>query len=392
MYRAATFCVVFCLATLGFAQTSAVEPASSTASQQLVYVVDGSTLTTYNINSQTLQATEAGTTQMLQSVYPNIITSPNGHVVYYTAYQNTSQVGQKLYVYSTNTSGVPNGQPIQSISAQGFFSPFVDPTGKFLYVVHQGAVGSSYTTYTIRRYAIDPSTGKLSLPLTEASYKLDSYSSGLYCSLSLYGMNPAGTKLYDVVFCGYPHGGSEATYYERSVDPQTGALGPDQQIYSWDNASGAGHEFSFVKGFAFDFVISNFGSNANAVDIYWLKPSLKTPAISCTPSMLADCGSFATALAHPSAQYVFLSIPPSYVTDIAKVELNSKQIVGTSSTIPYEVRLFSPDGKIAYAAYDVNSAMNIQIYGFNASTAQVTAGGLISVPSNLDAWFAAERH
>ena len=84
--------------------------------------------------------------------------------------------------------------------------------------------------------------------------------------------------------------------------------------------------------------------------------------------------------------------PLTYITNIDKVELNSKQIVATSSTIPYEVQQFSPDGKIAYAANDVNPALNIQIYGFNVNTAQVTAGGLISVPSDLDSWFAAERH
>ncbi len=95
-------------------------------------------------------------------------------------------------------------------------------------------------------------------------------------------MNPAGTKLYDAVFCGYPHGGSEATYYERSVDSQTGALGPDQQIYSWNNANGEDHWVYFVKGLAFDFVIPNVGQNSNAIDIYWLKPYLKTPAVSCT--------------------------------------------------------------------------------------------------------------
>ncbi len=72
--------------------------------------------------------------------------------------------------------------------------------------------------------------------------------------------------------------------------------------------------------------------------------------------------------------------------------MSSKQIVGTSSTIPYEVQQFSPDGTIAYAANDVNTALNIQIYGFNVNNAQVTAGALISVPSNLDSWFTAERH
>jgi hypothetical protein len=82
---------------------------------------------------------------------------------------------------------------------------------------------------------------------------------------------------------------------------------------------------------------------------------------------------------------------PQQTTDIDKVDFSSKQFLATSSTIPYEVQQFSPDGSIAYAANDVNTALDIQIYGFNVSDAQVTAGGSIDVPSGLDSWFAVER-
>lgn len=143
----------------------------------------------------------------------------------------------------------------------------------------------------------------------------------------------------------------------------------------------------------FDFVVPNdYQHNVNFVDIYRVHPNLSTPLIHCTGSMLADCGSDSYGLAHPSAQYVFMVTPITFMTNIDKVELNSKQIVATSSTIPYEVQQFSPDGKIAYAANDINTALNIQIYGFNVNTAQVTAGGLINVSSDLDSWFPAERH
>jgi len=88
----------------------------------------------------------------------------------------------------------------------------------------------------------------------------------------------------------------------------------------------------------------------------------------------------------------FMVRPQTYMMDIDKVDLNTKKIVGTSSTIPYEIRQFSPDGKIVYAANDINPALHIQIYGFNVSTGKVTHGGLTSVPSDLDSWFAEERH
>ncbi len=388
MFRAVPLCVIVCLASLTFAQSSPSNVGSSSP-LQIVYVIDGSTLTTYNVDAQTLQPTSVGTTTLQESVYPGLTTSPNGRILYYTAYQNFNQQGEKLYVYNTNSLGVPNSQPIQTLGANADYSFQVDPTGKFLYLVHQGPVGSQYTSYFIIRFVIDPSTGKISQPVTEAKYKLDS--NALYCSLGISGMNAAGTKLYDTISCSYPHGGTRETYYERTVDPTTGALGPDQEVLAWDNGTGFDQNVQFVKDLVFDLVINNIQQGANQLNVYHLKPNLSTPLIQCTASMLADCGNDFFGRAHPSAQYIFMVNPQTSMTNIDKVELSSKQIVATSSTIPSEVQQFSPDGKIAYAANDVNTALNIQIYGFNVNTAQVTAGGLISVPSDLDSWFPAER-
>jgi len=389
MYRALTLALLVCMASLTFAQITPSNPTGSTAPLQIVYVIDGSTLTTYNVNSQTLQATDVGTTTLKQSVYPGLVTSPNGHIVYYTAFQNLDQQGEYLYVYNTNSSGVPNSQPVQSISVKGVYSLQVDPTGKFLYVVQQGTGSNGFYPANIIRAVIDPATGKLSQPTTVAKYKLES--STVFCYLSIFGMNAAGTKLYDEISCGYPHGGAEATYNERTVDTQTGALGPDQQVYYWNNSSGGGEFVQFVKNLMFDFVIpNNYQQDINEVNVYALQPNVTTPLIQCTASMLANCGSDAFGLTHPSAQYVFL-FNPQQTTDIDQVDLNSQQIVGTGSVIPYRVEQFSPDGSIAYAANDVNTGLDIQIYGFNTTNAQVTAGGAISVPSGLDSWFAVER-
>jgi hypothetical protein len=386
MYRAASLCALLCLATLTFAQTPST-------TLQLVYVIDGSTLTTYNVHPQTLQATEAGRTTLQQATYPYLATSPNGHTIYYTAFQNTNQQGERLYVYNTNGSGVPDSRPVQSLSLTRVWSILVDPTGKFLYLVHEGTPGSQYTRYTIVRYVINPTTGRISQPVAEATYTLDSVISGLYCSLGIFGMNAAGSKLYDEIDCSYPHGGNEVTYNERTVNTQTGVLGPDQKVYYWNNSSGGGEKVQFVKNLMFDFVVpNNYQQNINEVNVYPLRPNVSNPLIKCDASILANCGSDYGLSAHPSAQYVFLYNSQSSGTEIDKVDLSSKQIVATSSTIPYEVQQFSPHGSIAYAANDVGTALNIEIYGFNVANGNVTAGGLISVPSDLDSWFTAERH
>ena len=385
MHRASALSLFVCFAAMTFAQ-------ASNAPLQLVYVVDGSTLTTYSIDQATLQVTEVGTTTLPESVYPYFVPSPNGHVLYYSAYQNYEQQGEMLYVYNTNNSGLPDSQPIQTLNAKGLFSFLVDPTGKFLYLVYQGPSGPEYTPYTMIRLLIDPKTGKLSQPVKEASYELYSGTGGSeICWLYVFGMNAAGTKLYDEISCSY-HGGGSAAFNERTVDTNAGSLGPDQQVYSWNNSSGGGERVYFVKNLVFDFVIPNdFQQNVDFLDVYPLRPNVTSPLIQCTASMLSDCASD-YGIVHPSAKYVFMFNPQTPKTNIDLVDLNSRQIVPTSSTIPYEVQQFSPDGTIAYAADDVGTALNIQIYGFNVANAQVTAGGSISVPSDLDSWFAAERH
>ena len=389
MHRVVTLFFLACLTSFTLAQASTPNPNTPSSPLQIVYVIDGSTLTTYDINAETLQATEIGTTNLEESVDPRLTTSLNGHVVYYTAYQNINQQGERLYVYDTDSSGVLNTQPVQSISVNGIYSLQVDPNGRFLYMIQEGTGSNGFVPYAIVRAVIDPATGKISQPVAEAKYKLES--STVFCSPSIFGMNASGTKLYDEIFCTYPHGGAEATYNERSVDPQTGTLGRDQKIYYWNNSSGGGEVVQFVKNLMFDFVIpNNYQQDINEVNVYPLEPNVTTPLIQCTASMLANCGSDNFGLAHPSAQYVFL-FNPQQTTDIDQVDLSSKQFLATSSTIPYRVEQLSPDGSIAYAANDLNNGLNIQIYGFNVANAQVTSGGSISVPSDLDSWFAVER-
>jgi hypothetical protein len=146
----------------------------------------------------------------------------------------------------------------------------------------------------------------------------------------------------------------------------------------------------FANNLLFAFVgYFNQGPNANLVDVYQTSnPS--TPAINCTTAMLAICGDFGSALAHPSGEYVFLSGSTS-VTDIGAVNLSTQQISQTSS-IPYYVGKFSPDGTIVYATTYVNSTSEIELYGFDVSTGQVTQGGSLSEPSNEDAWWTTERY
>ncbi|HEY1657743.1 MAG TPA: hypothetical protein VGG14_05315 [Candidatus Sulfotelmatobacter sp.] len=394
MRRFFAFFVLAGLCSVAFAQEGRDPSNSSSPSSapvQVVYVIDSATLTTYNINSQTLQATEVGTLTLPESVYPGIFASQNGKFLYYTAFENYSQQGQKLYVYQTNASGVPNSTPVQTLSVTRLGGLVIDPVSNFIYAEFAGPQGSEDTPYAIERYVVDPATGKISQPVVEAKYSLASSEGGLFCSLSIMNVNSAGTELYDGIPCSNPFG-EQAAYNERAITASTGALAPDVQIYSWNNdESESTQSVYFVKNLLFDFV-DNYGeTNANQVNIYPIQPNVTTPVISCGTDQFAPCGDFIDALVHPSAQYVFLTDPTS-TTYIGKVNLNLRQINPESSSIPYEVQAFSPDGTIAYGANDVNGALDIEIYGFNAATGAVTQGGTISVPSDLDSWVAAERY
>jgi hypothetical protein len=379
-----TFCLLFCLSAFSFAQNSSQIIASSAPSSavQVVYVVDGSTLTTYNVDPQTLQATAVGTLTLPQSTYPGVVTSPNGRFLYYSAYLNDSQKDRELYVYDTNASGVPGPNPVQQVKATHLEELVVDPSGKFLYRISVGPTSAQFTTpYDIVRNLINPQNGKLSAPIAEATYTLDSNVSGNDCNLGILGFNTAGTEMYDGIFCYGPHASATITYNQRSVDPQTGALGPDQEIYNYSSyAASENVSVQLAGNLMFAFVsYYNQGPNANLVDVYQL-PNVTTPQVNCATSMLAACGDFIFGLAHPSGKYVFLT-DPTNATDIGAVNLSTQQITQTSS-IPYEVQQFSPDGTLAYAVNDVNPVLDVEIYGFDVSTGAVTQGGTISVPSD----------
>ncbi len=386
-------CLLLCLSSFAFTQTlnrgSEAAPAPAPP-VEVFYVVDGSTLTTYNIDSQTFEPSAVGTTTMPLSKYPRLVTSPNGQFLYYLTDFDFSNTDQMLYVYDTDAMGVPANTPVQAMNAGQLAGLVANPGGTFLYSVAVGSVGQQLTRqYAIVRNTIDPTTGKLTQPVTEATYQLDSDASGNDCSLSALGFNPAGTIMYDGIFCGGPHASGSSTYNQRTVDLQTGALGPDQQVYGFSYYAGSGYaNVQFENNFMFAFVsYDNQGPNADVVDVFQL-PNVTTPVVNCTASMLAVCGDFGYPLAHPSGEDVFLQVSNN-LTEIGQVNLETQQSVEVNS-LPYGVYMFSPDGKIAYG--QASGPHEIYISGFNPANGEVKLGGTIHLPHVLDYWVAAERY
>ena len=167
------------------------------------------------------------------------------------------------------------------------------PNGKFLYTVEEGTPDKELIVpYAIVRRLTDEKDGTLGQPVTETTYHLDGDVHANDCNLLILEFNTSGTAMYDVVSCTGADGTSDETYYERSVDSQTGALGPDQQIYTWNYVNGDGQEnIQFVNNLMFDFGNADFPPR-DWVNIYQVKPNVTTPLVNCTSSMWAVCGGF----------------------------------------------------------------------------------------------------
>lgn len=390
MPRSLLSCVLVCVSSFAFAQGSRAQihsGAGSSPAVQIVYVMRGANLTTYNINPQTLEATAVGSLTVPQSTVPGVVMSPNGHFLYFMAAKDISNQGRMIYVYATNDSGVPQNPPVQEFSVANLYSGPVF-SGNFAYEIFEGTPGPEYTSFAIKRYVFDSSTGMLSSPQIEAEYELTDGTEG--CYPNLIGPNASGSELYDYIYCFNPEGTS-ARYNQRAIDAQTGALGPDVEIYAWATDFPAGVGVQLANGFLFAFNKPGDDEPNSSIKVYPIQPNSKTPVATCTAAQMLSCGDFVFGLAHPSGQYVFLT-DSSNTTDVGAVDLSTETIRGPVSSIPYEVQQFSPDGSLVYGVNDVGNAMDLEIYGFDASNGSVTQGGTISVPSVLDSWWPEERN
>lgn len=394
MLRRFYFYLTLCFSFFVVVQNLAAQTTNSTTSSnrlQVVYVIQGNTILTYNVDPQTLYPTQVGSLTLNNTgvAYYGLYSSPNDHFIYLIAY-NTN-LSKHLSVYRTDASGAPQAPSTQGMSFNNFYGMEFDPRANFAYAVFGSPTGLYNTEYHIRRYLVNPTNGNLTSAVSEAKYVLPGNPSGEYCDLATAGFNPAATTLYYEVLCS-SHDGISGTYYERSVNTTTGALGPDVQIYSWNNGTQGFESIQFVANHMFDFVMTNnYQPSPNSVNVYPIVPNTKTRLIHCTGAMLEACGS-ATGVAHPSGNYAFMAISGDTI-QIDRVELAAHKIVDTGNYIPYQFAKFSPDGSLVYGNLNLSGGdFYIEIYGFNVATSGVTPGGAIYVPSGLDPWIVAERY
>ncbi len=365
---------------------------SQPAPLELVYLQDGTTLTTFDVNPETLYARQVGQSVALpMTTFNSIVPSLNGQILY--IFGLDSAQNQHLWVYATDNSGVPQTPALQELPANGVYSFELDSSANFAYAILGTPATQGATRYSIERFTIDSTTGKLSPPALVAQYPL--YGP---CTQGAEGANPAldslnatGQKFYDHWFCVY-HDSIDATYYERTANLQTGSLGQEIEIYSWNNGDQGFDTVNIKNNQIFDYSLPNdFNYGISTFSVYPILPNSTTPALQCAASMLEACGYAYGELLYPSGQYAFFQIATD-TYDIASIDLATKTVTDTGSYIPSQIAAFSPDGSIVYGFQLQSTSYTIPIYGFNAKTAQVTNNGyVILAPSNQDTFWPVYR-
>lgn len=379
----AAFCLCLSLSVTAFSVTgSRAEPtrwnSPSASSTEVVYLVANTTLLTYDVDRTTGNPTEQGQGVTLDSVTNTVLVpSANDHFLYVTGYDATSS--EYLWVYATDSTGVPLLPAIQAVSlTDGAFSIgnfVIDPTGTLAYVAEERLNPIGDMLAKITKFSIDPATGLV----TRAAQAAATYKANGPCtpvaeaSFYIYGFNPAGTVMYDYWNCNYPYANNSAIYFSRSVNPTTGALGNDHEIFDWADGNSGADFVNFTPSSLIYFSIPNNTSQGmNSVNVYSLQGSLE---FSCTGSMLEACGYGIGNTFDRTGKFDLIQIS-SDSTQITKLEPSAKKIVDTGNYIQGNFQAFAPDDALIYT-YDPSSSNPwlFPIYVFNSTTGAVTYTG-----------------
>jgi hypothetical protein len=355
------------------AQTAPASPVEA------LYVVSDSGIQTYDVDPQTGMPTDEGLT-VVEPESPIVFPSANDHFLYVVG-TNPGTGKQELWVYATTATGVPQTE-IQQVTLPNYVSDFtIERSGALAYAVWSNRNSHGEEAAGIFSFTINPTTGLVTAgPTLAATYPPNGpCDAGASAGLGLIGFNPSGNQLDEGWFCD-DHDSVTETYYTRQVNQQTGALGPDVQIFTWQNGSQGSVYVNITPPALFDFNIPNdFNKGISSLSVY-PPTGGTTPLFTCTAAMLEACGYAVSDAVDPLGNYVFFQVGTNN-TQITKVDLPASQIVNTGYFIPDLVMSFSPDGTLIYT-HDVNvtNSWIIPIYLFNPATGAVTEGGKISLP------------
>ncbi len=342
---------------------------SSSSSIDVAYVVSTGSLQTYDIDPSTGEPTAEGQPLTIPTQGALVVPSADGHFLYVFGLED---IGSRVWVYSTDSRGVPHRAPLQILDTPAEIIQFkIDPNRRLAY--------ASDFSGKIWLFTIDPKTGLVGKhSRIVATSKRNGpcgtrwYDTGYFL---LDGFNSDGSRLYEDWGC-ISFDTYGAHYYVRDIDRSTGKLGPNREIFAWDvNQGDEGDAVSFTKKSMIDFH-NAAGGPENAVNVYPPNGGSK-PLFSCTVTMLQACGYASSAYADPLGKYLFLQISND-VAQIAKIDMTAKTIVDTGNFVPQQMTEMSPDRILLYTRSQDNPNV-IPIYVFDPQTGAVQQGGTIYV-------------
>jgi len=347
---------------------------------EVAYLLEGSTVHTYDVDPTTGNPTEQGSGVALDSVSNTVfLPSSNGHFIYVTGYDSSNV--ERLWVYSTDSTGVPQLPAVEALNlTDGSATTYdfvINSTGTLAFAAESAYTAQYYAMAKISRFKIDPNTGIATKSLKAAA----TYPKNGPCLLSatayfhVYGFNPAGTGLFDDWQCWYPFANDSAMYYKRSVD-QTGALGPETQFFSWlDQNEGQDVVNITPNSLVYFSIPDNTSYGMNSVNVYSLNGQQQ---FSCNASMLEACGYGLWNFVDPLGKFDLIEVAPD-LTDITRINLTTKKLVDTNNYVQGYFMAFAPDDALIYTQQANQSNPWIYpIYVFNPTTgAAAYTGGAI---------------
>ncbi len=367
MYRFSAFAQACCFVLSIFATSSLLH-----AQHHVFYLSAGSSITTYNVDPTTGTPTQVGTLTISGAQFiSNIVPAPNDHFIY--VYWTNANSKNTLSVYDTNTSGVPQSTPVQTLSASGLGPLFIHKSGKYAYVIHTTSGQNGYSE-TLYLYHVNQTTGVL----TRDSKIQATYGPDYYYQESLVSFNKAGTRLYDVWSVSFDH---ENNYYYsyHPIAETTGQLSPDVGTYFYaSNYDGLDEQY-----FTTHYILNLHGDGGytnTQLNVFPNKKNPQQPTFTCTVSMLDACGNYYRYWISADEQYVLIGDNNTNETVIGRIEGSSKQIAQTGSISGLPTLYISPDNQLIYAADSFGSS--VQVYVFNAANGTATSGGSVTFNSS----------
>ena len=346
----------------------------------VLYIVTANTIQTYNVDPTYGSATLYGTlsTPMSTPDYPLVVPGANDHFIYVLCTSTAYWVrGVRIFVYGTDSNGVPQDPPVQTLDFPNGLGTFmIDPAGTLAYAVETVKNFSQQSEFGISAFAINPDTGVLT---QFSNFSATSYppTSGL-CNpfnpfadpgYGLVGFNSSGTQLIDSWYCD-GHGDSADYNYTRTLNQQTGALGPDVLTVSGGSSEDEFTSVAFTPVSILAFSNYGYSDSPNELDVYWPNSTLD---FSCTYTMLDACSYSGGVGADRTGNFLFFYTYTGAI-EITRLDMTNKTIEPVGIPLSGGIEAFSLDDLLIYGSgtYSWNGQLVMPVYVFDPATGLVT--------------------